>query len=272
MVVVQLPRAFNCSQTLVIPEHVSLDDLNEIIVQLTRSQVTDFYLVHNDRKITSDDQLEGVIHVVPRLPGGKGGFGSMLRAIGAQIEKTTNREACRDLSGRRLRDINEERRLKNWLAQKEDREREAKERKRKRIERMMQEPKVEIKDEDYNLQRSNLTENISDSVELGLKVAESSGVKRKPEEILTSVKKPKKGLLFNLDIDIDSDAEISSSDDEEPSTSAASSGTAGATDNSEPGTSGVKSKISSGDSSASEVEDDQNEPIAGTSSVAISNT
>ena len=38
------------------------------------------------------------------------GFGSMLRAIGAQIEKTTNREACRDLSGRRLRDINEEKR------------------------------------------------------------------------------------------------------------------------------------------------------------------
>ena len=66
------------------------------------------------------------------LAGGKGGFGSMLRlvldkkltsqtislltififsrAIGAQIEKTTNREACRDLSGRRLRDINEEKR------------------------------------------------------------------------------------------------------------------------------------------------------------------
>ena len=51
-----------------------------------------------------------------RLRGGKGGFGSMLRAIGAQIEKTTNKEACRDLSGRRLRDINEEKRLKDWLA------------------------------------------------------------------------------------------------------------------------------------------------------------
>lgn len=44
------------------------------------------------------------------LVGGKGGFGSMLRAIGAQIEKTTNREACRDLRGRRIRDINEEQR------------------------------------------------------------------------------------------------------------------------------------------------------------------
>lgn len=36
------------------------------------------------------------------------GFGSMLRSIGAQIEKTTNREACRDLSGRRMRDVNNE--------------------------------------------------------------------------------------------------------------------------------------------------------------------
>ena len=48
------------------------------------------------------------IRVHVRVPGGKGGFGSMLRAIGAQIEKTTNREACRDLSGRRMRDVNNE--------------------------------------------------------------------------------------------------------------------------------------------------------------------
>lgn len=32
----------------------------------------------------------------------------MLRAIGAQIDKTNNREACRDLSGRRMRDVNNE--------------------------------------------------------------------------------------------------------------------------------------------------------------------
>ena len=43
------------------------------------------------------------------------GFGSMLRSIGAQIEKTTNREACRDLSGRRMRDINNEKRSVNAI-------------------------------------------------------------------------------------------------------------------------------------------------------------
>lgn len=52
--------------------------------------------MHNGRLVQEDDVcLHGCIDVVPRLLGGKGGFGSMLRAIGAQIEKTTNREACR---------------------------------------------------------------------------------------------------------------------------------------------------------------------------------
>lgn len=66
----------------------------------------------NGKIVYDDDVLANnvKVHLVPRLLGGKGGFGSMLRAIGAQIEKTTNREACRDLSGRRLRDINEEQR------------------------------------------------------------------------------------------------------------------------------------------------------------------
>ena len=49
-----------------------------------------------------------IVRFHSRLPGGKGGFGSMLRAIGARIEKTTNHEACRDLSGRRMRDVNHE--------------------------------------------------------------------------------------------------------------------------------------------------------------------
>ena len=41
------------------------------------------------------------VELKPGLLGGKGGFGSMLRAMGASISKTSNTEACRDLSGRR---------------------------------------------------------------------------------------------------------------------------------------------------------------------------
>lgn len=61
-------------------------------------------LVKDDHVIATCPNVQ--LHV--RVLGGKGGFGSMLRAIGARIEKTTNHEACRDLSGRRMRDVNNE--------------------------------------------------------------------------------------------------------------------------------------------------------------------
>ena len=50
------------------------------------------------------------------LMGGKGGFGAMLRALAKQAgtKKTTDFGACRDLSGRRLRHVNDEKILQKW--------------------------------------------------------------------------------------------------------------------------------------------------------------
>lgn len=52
------------------------------------------------------------------LLGGKGGFGAMLRIQAKQkgAKKTTDFGACRDLSGRRLRHINDEIILNKWKA------------------------------------------------------------------------------------------------------------------------------------------------------------
>eukprot|EP01062_Namystynia_karyoxenos_P066378 TRINITY_DN60325_c0_g1_i1.p1 TRINITY_DN60325_c0_g1~~TRINITY_DN60325_c0_g1_i1.p1 ORF type:complete len:325 (+),score=115.13 TRINITY_DN60325_c0_g1_i1:76-975(+) len=50
-----------------------------------------------------------------RLRGGKGGFGSNLRARGkAASQKTTNFDACRDLSGNRIRHVRQEKALEQW--------------------------------------------------------------------------------------------------------------------------------------------------------------
>ena len=56
----------------------------------------------NGRPVSDDDEaalLNNTSNVTVTLsgglPGGKGGFGSLLRSIGAQIEKTTNHEAMR---------------------------------------------------------------------------------------------------------------------------------------------------------------------------------
>lgn len=147
--------------------------------------------------------------VVPKLLGGKGGFGSMLRAIGAQIEKTTNREACRDLSGRRLRDINEEKRLKAWIEKQAKREKEAMERKKKKLEKLCAEPRHEFRDQRYDKERAELTEKVGDAVEEGFKAAGPSGIKRKQEKS----NKPNKRKTM-LDLEIDSD-ELDSDDSDE---------------------------------------------------------
>ncbi|XP_037821996.1 replication stress response regulator SDE2 [Lucilia sericata] len=179
----------------------------------------DFYLEQNGKRL--NDELVGEVPVYVRLCvlGGKGGFGSMLRAIGAQIEKTTNREACRDLSGRRLRDINEEKRLKAWLEKQGEREREAEERKKRKIEKLLAVPKHEFKDEEYEEARSKLTEKVCDAVEEGFKKASGTDLKRK-NEASTSQKavpaKKKKPALW-LDDDVSSGDDSESSDDDSDS-------------------------------------------------------
>ncbi|XP_022191454.2 replication stress response regulator SDE2 [Nilaparvata lugens] len=185
-------------------EGLTRDEIQDIIYYKYNIIPNEYFLVHNGTKLDSESPVMGLVHIFPRILGGKGGFGSMLRAIGAQIEKTTNREACRDLSGRRLRDINEEQRLKSWIAQQADREKEAAERKKKKLESLCREPKHEFKDDNYEQQRTELTENVHNSVEEGFKKVES--LKRPSSSKVKSVPRKKKLLI---------DEDLSSSGDED---------------------------------------------------------
>ncbi|KYQ47627.1 UPF0667 protein C1orf55 like protein [Trachymyrmex zeteki] len=195
---------------------VSVQELKQEIERETNLSCDQYYVLHNGRLIQEDDICSsGYATVVPRLLGGKGGFGSMLRAIGAQIEKTTNREACRDLSGRRLRDINEEKRLKAWIDKQAKREKEEVERKKKKLEKLCTEPKHEFKDQRYDQERAELTERVGDAVEEGFKAAttaSTSGIKRKQEE---NNKPNKRKTMLDLEIDSDEFEDSDDSDEDE---------------------------------------------------------
>ncbi|XP_058225641.1 uncharacterized protein LOC131334567 [Rhododendron vialii] len=71
----------------------------------------------------SDGGPHPTLHLLLRLRGGKGGFGSLLRgaATKAGQKKTNNFDACRDMSGRRLRHVNAEKKLEEWKAEAEER-------------------------------------------------------------------------------------------------------------------------------------------------------
>ncbi|KAJ7449924.1 telomere stability and silencing-domain-containing protein [Mycena latifolia] len=65
----------------------------------------------------SDGSSLVTLRLTPRLLGGKGGFGSQLRAAGGRMssQKTSNNDSCRDLSGRRLNTIKEAKKLVEYL-------------------------------------------------------------------------------------------------------------------------------------------------------------
>lgn len=225
----------------------NVNNLKETIAKQLHLSADEFYLTQNG-KLVHHLIIAGDFHLHLRLIGGKGGFGSMLRAIGAQIEKTTNREACRDLSGRRLRDINEEKRVKAYMDKQKEREEEAAQKVTKKIEKLQAKPKHEFRDKQYDEARSELTENISAALEEGLKkVAEgsgsksgddsceaeaqtSSGTKRKVDDDDKTLKKKKKkknikgAQWMNDDLGSSSDSESDTdSSNSRPSTSSSSS-------------------------------------------------
>ncbi|XP_051939936.1 splicing regulator SDE2 [Hippocampus zosterae] len=161
----------------VFPQGSSVRDVVERFVQQWAPVSSlDFYVSRDGGVTRPDEHLRAgaVYRLAPRLPGGKGGFGSMLRALGAQIEKTTNREACRDLSGRRLRDVNHEKEMGEWLKRQADREADKERRRAERLERKMAEPKHQFSDPAYQRQCHSLAERLEDSVLKGLQAASGS--------------------------------------------------------------------------------------------------
>ncbi|KAL6307580.1 telomere stability and silencing-domain-containing protein [Sparassis latifolia] len=76
------------------------------------------------------------LRLVPRLRGGKGGFGSQLRAAGGRMssQKTSNNDSCRDLSGRRLSTIKEAKRLAEYIESEPERKKAQQETQKKKLE------------------------------------------------------------------------------------------------------------------------------------------
>jgi hypothetical protein len=73
------------------------------------------------KNIKSKEKIRGnfTIYDVKILQrGGKGGFGSLLKGQPPVKKRTNNTDSCRDLSGRRMRHVNQEKMIKDWQQKK----------------------------------------------------------------------------------------------------------------------------------------------------------
>ncbi|PFH53125.1 hypothetical protein AMATHDRAFT_113546, partial [Amanita thiersii Skay4041] len=71
--------------------------------------------LHSKDAISCPDFV--TLRLTPRVLGGKGGFGSQLRAAGGRMssQKTSNNDSCRDLSGRKLSTLKEAKKIAEYL-------------------------------------------------------------------------------------------------------------------------------------------------------------
>jgi hypothetical protein len=98
-------------------------NLKEFVLDISND---DFILVCNGVNKRDEDEIGSVtgIYEVRKLElGGKGGFGSLLKGQPPVKKRTNNFDSCRDLSGRRLRHVNQEKMVKEWQQKKMEEER-----------------------------------------------------------------------------------------------------------------------------------------------------
>ena len=138
---------------LPIPSTSTFKDLYTSIDALLPNNldIQNFTLIHASRVVSqstslvsSEDASFYSVTLTARLCGGKGGFGSQLRAAGGRMSSRKRKEnaeqatrSSRNLDGRRLRTITEAKNLATYLATKPDADRKEKEEKRKRWEQVV---------------------------------------------------------------------------------------------------------------------------------------
>ncbi|KAF1799303.1 telomere stability and silencing-domain-containing protein [Mucor lusitanicus] len=155
------------------------------------------------------------IQLSGRMLGGKGGFGSMLRAQGGRMnaQKTTNFEACRDLQGRRIRTVNDAKKLQEELDAIPEREAEKREKLKKKIEEALKErePRKYLFDDNKFLEdKEDVVENVKSAVSDAIKRQKlTHQPAKKTATASTSVS------LFDDDVSSDEDDDDEEEEEEE---------------------------------------------------------
>ncbi|KAJ3144467.1 hypothetical protein HK101_002681 [Irineochytrium annulatum] len=192
---------------------------------LLRSQPHVVILLDDD--ISHDDDASPSGLTVPavagpdllRLRGGKGGFGSMLRAQGGKMasKKTTNFEACRDLSGRRMKTVNDAKKLAEFVEKEPERKKKLLEERKRKVEEGLKEPevkKIRFDDTEYVEAHEKVLENVKDTV---AKVMQKSMEKKdKGKGKVAEIVEEKKVKKMAWDEESDDDEEGEKSSEKSP--------------------------------------------------------
>jgi len=207
-------------------KQISVSKIKQIIAEKEGIPVDQQWLSCNSKYLSdrqlfsaSEARLLPPLHLSLRIVGGKGGFGSLLRGGNSKVgqKKTTNFDACRDLSGRRLRHQNNEKKLAEWYA--EEKERELEKIAEEHIKKLETEKKEHVFDvisfdEELETNDNNITSSVKAGMSVATKVTKVETEKKKTEKV--KQKTSKFDSLFSLKrkrVEQEEDSSSSSEDD-----------------------------------------------------------
>lgn len=169
MITVRLPLILSSQGHFERCNEISLNDIFEVSSRLLNDfklKDSDFYLIKCS---------ESVYQVKLRLLGGKGGFGSQLRAQGNKMsskKRAGNYESCRSLNGQRLRVQKHTKMIEEYLAKEPERLSKREQEIREKMQKYLEAPdkKVMFSDPEYLKLCRNLIDSTEDAVRSGLRV------------------------------------------------------------------------------------------------------
>jgi hypothetical protein len=103
-------KLLNCKTLTSTP---SLDDINACISR-NFVNLNNYYIICSGKVLVNDPPINSTLHIIPRVLGGKGGFGSKLKAQGRKKIEVSN-SSCRDLDGNRLSTLKKNQELAIYL-------------------------------------------------------------------------------------------------------------------------------------------------------------
>jgi len=167
--------------------------------------------------------LSHSITIQPVLLGGKGAFRQLMRNVGRTTTKSNNQSMARDLNGRRIRDVENERRLETWMDGHQEREIQKEDERQERLQKLARATKVEHQrktfldasfDDESNAMMKMMDTAVDASIELTR--PEQAKLRKRPGSLSkgTCVKK-RKMTKFGFDGEEFSDSE-SDADTTEP--------------------------------------------------------
>ena len=144
--IIEAPCASLSTFNILVEDNSSFDQVWAHIEDLYSPEILDqsALLFCNGREFTGlrDSKDVCFLKLVARLPGGKGGFGSQLRAAGGRMASRrskgeANNQSCRDLNGRRLRVADEAKKVEELLQSATAAEKQKLEKKKAKLEKII---------------------------------------------------------------------------------------------------------------------------------------